>query len=48
MNIASLLFECGRPKESFYFLQLTIEKAVRQNELERVGTAMILLSRYLY
>jgi hypothetical protein len=31
MNIASLLFELERLNESFYFLQLTLEKAIGEN-----------------
>jgi hypothetical protein len=33
MNIASVLFELERFKESFYFLQLSLDKAVNLSEL---------------
>jgi hypothetical protein len=48
MNIASLLFELERLNECFYFLQLTLEKAISENELERVGIALALLGRCYY
>jgi hypothetical protein len=45
MNIASLLFELQRHQESFYFLKNSLDKAVTQGELERVGSALILLGK---
>lgn len=38
----------GRKDECFYFIQLSLEKAISQNELERVGMALILLGRCYY
>jgi hypothetical protein len=48
MNIASLLFELERIDECFYFLRLSLDKAIAENELERIGVALTLLGKCYY